>query len=39
MRPDEQFDDETASSALTWAGGAAVTVGIVLALAAAQSMS
>jgi hypothetical protein len=36
MRPNDEFDDEATSPALIWAGGAAVTTGIILVLAAAQ---
>jgi len=37
MRLDEEFHEEETSPALIWAGGAAVTGGILLALAVAQS--
>lgn len=35
MRPDDDFEDAS-QRAVSWAGGAAVTAGILLALAAAQ---
>lgn len=37
MRPHQDFDEDQASPALVWAGGAAVTGGIMLALAIAQT--
>jgi hypothetical protein len=37
MRLDDDFDEDTPSSAIAWTGGAAVTAGILLALAVAQS--
>jgi hypothetical protein len=36
MRLNDDFHDEVSSSVLTWAGGAAVTAGILVILAAAQ---
>lgn len=36
MRLHDEFHDEASSSVLTWAGGAAVTAGILVVLAAMQ---
>ncbi len=37
MRPDHHFEEDEAQSTLSWAAGAAVTAGILLALGVAQS--
>jgi hypothetical protein len=37
MRLNDEFHDEVSSSVLTWAGGAAVTAGILVVLAVAQA--
>jgi hypothetical protein len=38
MRPDEALDDAEDTKAASWAGGAAVTAGILFALTVAQSV-
>lgn len=37
MRPLHEIDDDEDTTAASWAGGAAVTAGILLALAVAQA--